>query len=76
MAPISFWSAFARVWSASLHCGMPTASMFFCWTSAIGLLRWGGQAEPTIRRVTVVPVMAVAAVAMVLPSSKRSLIFG
>ena len=38
-APISFCNALANVWSASLHSGMPTASMFFCCVSATTLLK-------------------------------------
>ena len=42
--------ALASVWSASDHCGRPTFLMFAYMSSAIGLLKWPGQALPSKRR--------------------------
>ncbi len=46
-------AALASVWSASLHCGRPTALMLAYIASAIGLLKCRGQAEPSTREVQV-----------------------
>src|SRR5688572_26165543 len=75
--PISFCTAFAIVWSASLHFGRPTCLMFANIASAIGLLKCCGHAEPiTWLRTSFVPVMIAAPAAMESPVAHIVLICG
>lgn len=67
--PTSFCTAFANVCSSGVQVGSPTLSMLACIASAIGLLKWRGAAVPTIRRLTVVSVIAAAASAILFPSA-------
>ncbi len=69
----SCWMPRASVWSASLHCGRPTALMFSSMFSDSVLLMCFGHAVPRIFHVTSVFVIIDAAFAMVLPISHSSL---
>jgi hypothetical protein len=62
--PSSFCTARANVWSASSHCGRPTALMLVYMVSAIGRLKCCGHALPMTRDVTSVLVINAAPWAM------------
>ena len=68
--PIITCTARASVWSLSSHGGIPTRTAFACNASAMGLLKWGRQAEPMTCTVsTVVNVARAAARAICFASS-------
>ncbi len=73
----SFCTARASVWSASVHVGIPTRSMFCCIISASGLLKCRGHAEPNTRTLSsVVPVIVAAPLAISWPYSNICLMRG
>ena len=75
--PSSFCSAFASVWSASLHSGIPTFWMLAQVVSATTLLKCCGQALPSTRiGCSSVLVIIAAPFAMDSPMPHSSLIFG
>ena len=71
---ISRCTALASAWSASVHVGSPTFSMFACIVSATVLFMCAGHAEPSSFIVYSVSVIIVAAFAMLLPMSHSFLI--
>ena len=72
--PSSFCTARASVWSASLHCGMPTFWMFALAASATARLKCCGQADPSTRvGSSVVSVIIAAPCAILSPIAHMSL---
>jgi hypothetical protein len=69
-------TSFANAWSAALHVGSPTFWMFACIVSATVLFMCCGQADPSSREVTFVPVIMAAPSAIVFPVSHISLMCG